>query len=68
MKAKLINIEYSDKYKALAVNAMPQEIVVDIPDNVTENMIHTYVFAAIARQHSPYLAENIEKAEIEPMM
>lgn len=63
MKVTLINIEYSDSYKALAVNAMPSEITVEIPDTTAERNINDVVFMAIVKDYSKALAEGIESAE-----
>lgn len=63
MKITLTNIEYSEDYKAVAVNASPKELMVEIPDNTFEHQINAVVFGAIAKKYSPYMAQNIEKAE-----
>ena len=63
MKITLTNIEYSENYKAVAANASPKELTVEIPDNTFEHQINEVVFGAIAKKHSPYMAQNIEKAE-----
>lgn len=63
MKITLINIEYGDSYKVLAVNATPSEITVEIPDTTAECNINSVVFMAIVKDHSKALAEGIESAE-----